>query len=163
MRRLSSKIARIIQTPKFAFPTSLKCQSTNQLTNTLNPVTLANLKHMEQLVLASNVGLQYFNFLLDCFAETRLLQEQPDLTLFDAVLRRLADPATYKGQTYTPQEISNLSYRLTRSKKYIKFIINQGFLRLTMCPNQKVLEMVDGSYPIFTRFSQYLLENANLI
>ena len=56
---------------------------------------LGNLKDLQRIVQTASLGLQYYNFLLDCFAETKLLHRDEHLGFLELVLKRLATPETY--------------------------------------------------------------------
>ena len=56
---------------------------------------LGNLKDLQRIVQTDSLGLQYYNFLLDCFAETKLLHRDEHLGFLELVLKRLATPETY--------------------------------------------------------------------
>jgi hypothetical protein len=81
----------------------------------LNPALLGNLKDLRRIVQTADLGLQYHNFLLDCFAETKLLHHDEQLSFLELILKRLADPDTYQGQIYNNEQMSFFSFRIIKS------------------------------------------------
>lgn len=91
------QVPRVLAT-SYPFATthsSHHCNSSKELHNIFNPALMANMPLMQKRMQNTNLGLQYYNFLLDCFTETKLLQS--DLTFLQFILQKLADPDTYKG------------------------------------------------------------------